>query len=494
MNEAYRKGVARVGCSICPFSSEWSEQVVGKVYPESINKFLDHLESKMSLLSITKPKDKEDYIKYGNWKKRAGGKTANVEGSGVNFISSNPDFKAEFVKPKEDLLKWLYPIGNLTLESTMNEDSRGALRYAGNLYPFEIIHSENGDGMTFTIHNVGSDIILVSLLKRACYKTTYCVHCEVCEVECSTGALSVVPLVKIDKNKCIHCHKCLTFKDRGCVMANSINISETKVKTKMATSGIDRYSTFGLRDKWISDFFENDIDFFKGGGQLGTKMIPACTNWFREAEILTEKDKQITEFGRQLKSVYSVNPVAAWEILWVNLSLNSQIVQFYTSNINFSQPYTKAEILELMISEFEGINSNTLKNPLGALCNMFGITEETIIGDQIKQGVITSKGKTVENVVRYAHNDLSLIAAAYSLYRYAERQNRYMLTVSEFYDENQKEGIYRQFGINRDSFERLLLSLQEESNHVLRAELNMGLDNIILREDLKSIDILKMML
>ena len=147
---------------------------------------------------------------------------------------------------KEDLLKWLYPIGNLTLESTTNEDSRGALRYAGNLYPFEIIHSENGDGMTFTIHNVGSDIILVSLLKRACYKTAYCVHCEVCEVECPTGALSVVPLVKIDKNKCIHCHKCLTFKDRGCVMANSINISETKVKTKMATSGIDRYSTFGL--------------------------------------------------------------------------------------------------------------------------------------------------------------------------------------------------------------------------------------------------------
>ncbi|MDD6540345.1 MAG: phosphoadenosine phosphosulfate reductase, partial [Firmicutes bacterium] len=122
------------------------------------------------------------------------------------------------------------------------------------------------------------------------------------------------------------------------------------------------------------------------------------------------------------------------------------------------------------------------------------ITEETIIGDQIKQGVITAKGKTVENIARYSQNDLSLIAATYSLFRYAERQNRHILTVSEFYDENQKEGIYRQFGINRDSFERLLLSLQEEGNHVLRAELNMGLDNIILREDLKSIDILKMML
>lgn len=69
-----------------------------------------------------------------------------------------------------------------------------------------------------------------------------------------------------------------------------------------------------------------------------------------------------------------------------------------------------------------------------------------------------------------------------------------MLTVSEFYDENQKEGIYRQFGISRETLEKILLSLQEESNHVLRAELNMGLDNIILREDLTSKDILKLML
>ena len=115
------------------------------------------------------------------------------------------------------------------------------------------------------------------------------------------------------------------------------------------------------------------------------------------------------------------------------------------------------------------------------------------MGSTIPVGVL-SKDKNKVLLTRHPHSDISLVAVAYSLFRYAERQNRHMLTVSEFYDENQKEGIYRQFGINRDTFERLLLSLQEESNHVLRAELNMGLDNIILREDLKSIDILKMML
>ena len=97
-------------------------------------------------------------------------------------------------------------------------------------------------------------------------------------------------------------------------------------------------------------------------------------------------------------------------------------------------------------------------------------------------------------LIRQPHDSISLVGLAYSLYRYAERKKRYSLNVSEFYDENQTEGIYRQFGISKETLESLLLSLQEESNHVLRVELNMGLDNIILREDLTSVDILKLML
>ena len=119
--------------------------------------------------------------------------------------------------------------------------------------------------------------------------------------------------------------------------------------------------------------------------------------------------------------------------------------------------------------------------------------KESPLGSSIPVGTLT-KEKNKLTVARIPYNDISLVAVAYSLYRYAERQKRHSLTVSEFYDDEQKEGIYRQFGINRKTFEKLLLSLQEESNHVLNVELNMGLDNIILREDLKPIDILKLML
>ena len=43
-------------------------------------------------------------------------------------------------------------------------------------------------------------------------------------------------------------------------------------------------------------------------------------------------------------------------------------------------------------------------------------------------------------------------------------------------------------------FERILRTLQEERNHVLNVQLNLGLDNINLREDISSADIIKMML
>lgn len=262
----------------------------------------------------------------------------------------------------------------------------------------------------------------------------------------------------------------------------------------MATSGIDRYSTFGLKDKWVSEFFGNHNLFFKGENQLGTKMVPACINWFRECEILDPKDKVITPFGDFLRINYLEDPKRIWEILWINLSDNSQAVNFYTSTIQFNRAYTKADILERMQIKFENIAKNTLSNPIGALCNMFGIGEKTIIGDELKQGVIVAKGRSVETVKREPYNEISSAAVAFSLYKYAEKQGRRSLTVSEFYNDSQPEGIYRQFGVDRVTLEKILRSLQEESHHVLTVELNMGLDNINLRDDLTSFDVLKVLL
>ena len=141
-------------------------------------------------------------------------------------------------------------------------------------------------------------------------------------------------------------------------------------------------------------------------------------------------------------------------------------------------------------NSYPDLKDRTLKNPLNSLLNTF---KESPLGNDVPVGVPTTISRK-PGIIRKAHNDLSLVATAYSLYRYAEKTGRYSLTVSEFYNPEQKEGIVRQFGIERDAFEQNLRSLEQDNNHVLRSELKMGLDNIILREDLKPEDILKLLL
>ena len=101
--------------------------------------------------------------------------------------------------------------------------------------------------------NVLSNVFFVSHLRRIINKTTYCVHCELCEVECPSGALNVVPIVKIDQHKCIRCRKCIDFKEDGCIVANSIKQAEgIKVASnKDKKTTINRYNNFGFREKWL---------------------------------------------------------------------------------------------------------------------------------------------------------------------------------------------------------------------------------------------------
>ncbi len=139
---------------------------------------------------------------------------------------------------------------------------------------------------------------------------------------------------------------------------------------------------------------------------------------------------------------------------------------------------------------FPDLKDRTLKNPLNSLLNTF---KESPLSTTVPVAVLTNVNRK-PGIIRKPHNELSLVATAYSLYRYAEKIGRRSLTVSEFYNPEQTDGIVRQFGIERESLEQTLRSLEQDVNHVLRAELKMGLDNIILREDLTSEDIIKLML
>lgn len=491
VNTAYRKGLGRVGCIICPFASDWNDYLCNHIFPTTAQPFLDkirHITRKKGV------KDIDSYIKAGNWKIRAGG-IGNETKSKATIISDlkSPDFKALLTLPKENIFEWIKVLGEATWNK-INNTYNGNIKYGNNIFETKLTFDDINQTVLIEAFDVANNPYFVNHLKRVVNKVTYCVHCELCEVECPTGALSVVPIVKIDNTKCIKCRRCLDFKDDGCISANSLKQSEG---IKMATqrnkkTTINRYNNFGFREKWLSFYMDHVETFFENdehGINKENQMNPFL-NWMRDSDIIASDSKNITEIGWLLQEKYNAIPMVVWEIIWINLTCNSEICNWFASHIAYNKKYPKTEIEMLMETTLDMYSNSVRKNALGSLQNAF---VSSSLGEKLTVGVIT-KENNKPIFSRLPHNDISLVAVAYSLYRYAERQNRRMLSVSEFYDENQKEGIYRQFGISRELFEKLLLSLQEEDNHVLRAELNMGLDNIILREDLTSKDILKLML
>jgi 3'-phosphoadenosine 5'-phosphosulfate sulfotransferase (PAPS reductase)/FAD synthetase/ferredoxin len=484
INPAYRSGVNRVGCVICPKASRRGDSLSKKLFSDTMKPFLDKVEDYVVKVG---EKNIEKYIKDGLWKLRAGGNNIETK-SYVNIIKNNSEFKAVIYCPQENLFTWLKVLGkiNYTRES---KNFSGEIKYKKQIFHFEGNENDD-DSIVFKINNVTDGILFISHLRKVLNKTANCVHCEVCEVECPTGALSVVPMVTVNEKKCIHCFKCLDFNETGCKVASSIKKTGDKKMVSQKTK-ISRYNIFGLRENWLSKYFDNPETFFENDnhGLNKEKQLPRLITWLRDAEILNNKDKQISVLGKLLQNKYAQSPNIVWEIIWTNLTINSDLCIWFASQIVFSKRFQKSELDVLMQDYFQGSAAVTLKVALTALLNTF---KESPLG---KKGICTlykESGKT--SISRQPYNDISPIAVAYSLYRYAENKKRYALTVSELYDTKQTEGVYRQFGVSREHFETILRTLKEDKNRVLNADLNMGLDNINLREDLSSMDILTMLM
>lgn len=69
-----------------------------------------------------------------------------------------------------------------------------------------------------------------------------------------------------------------------------------------------------------------------------------------------------------------------------------------------------------------------------------------------------------------------------------------MLRVSDFYKQDEQNGVYKEFCILKTELQKKLRYLSSDTNRVLVAELNMGLDHITLLNDMDSLSVLKRLL
>lgn len=475
INPAYREGMTRVGCLICPFGSEWNEMVVQKNYRDSLIPF----EKKLQDFSVNAGvKDIDNYIADGGWKRRGGGNYIKKE-SFVDIVSLSPNFVANIVNPKLPLTTFLPTIGSYSITQSGNQTS-GEININGNIYKFKI--DNKGKTILFEVDNI-LNAEIVSYLKRVLYKATFCIQCEVCEVECPTGALHILPTVEIDKTKCIRCKKCLDFHDKGCIVADSLTITSNMLKTGK-TANIDRYKNFGLREEWLDAYLIDLDEYWQSDNGLNKDyQVPALKCYLKDAGVIDDKSN-VTELGRLLSSIRLDLPEVVWSIIWTNLSYNSFIVNWYIDRVDVNKLFDSKLLEEMVVEEFPQYKSKTVHN---AIYQLLRTLKESPIGETLCQYFPESKttGRRKE------YSDIDSIAVAYSLYKCAREMKVTSLRVSDFYSDEMEHGPFREFGLSKSVFESALRSLNSSSNRVLVAELNMGLDHITLRDDLDEIAVVK---
>ena len=162
INIAYRRGITRVGCIICPFSSEWNDMVVNHTFHEELEAFLSRIEDNVKR---NKVQDFRNYIEDGNWKRRAGGRDIHSS-SAIDFLSSKPDLNVMLIKPQKHPLTWISAIAPFT-----GSEKQGELKYRNEVYSYNC--ENNGDVYSLSFKNTAKSLALQGLIKRALNKATF---------------------------------------------------------------------------------------------------------------------------------------------------------------------------------------------------------------------------------------------------------------------------------------------------------------------------------
>ena len=111
--------------------------------------------------------------------------------------------------------------------------------------------------------------------------------------------------------------------------------------------------------------------------------------------------------------------------------------------------------------------------------------------NSLKVGFLNKKGNVVKEVSKTGTSDISSIAVAYLLYKNAEENNMYELTVSDIYEKGCM-GVSNIFNMESETFLNALRGLT--NSEILSADLLGGLENIHLANEFSSMSVLKRMI
>lgn len=381
-NNAYRFGLFRVGCKVCPMSSAWWDGIVNSIYQSEITPLLKKIEE---YAAKTKPlREQKKFIEQGGWRARMGGRGLSNGGNRIIEVIDDDSINFSFSETKQD---WL-AVAPLLGPIVEKDDNTGVQLIDGQEFTFKV---DDNKGLTVSYAPYSRmDRFIISHFRGVANKVAYCVGCKACTVQCPFAAFIINDdgKIYIREDKCQHCCNCIVFTNgKGCLVAKSL--STTQGGNKMNLKGMNRYQHFGLRKPWLEHFFDHKIDCFTMN-QLGNRQYDALKVWLREAGLLStanrgEKAGKPTELFERIEPLGPHNPLT-WAIIWANLAYKSVIVKWYMLFVPAGETYDKKDLVSMLGDDY---SVSTRDNAVTAL---FETLRHSPIGSVLKQGIPIPSG------------------------------------------------------------------------------------------------------
>ena len=470
LNEAYRKGLPRVGCLMCPMSNDRQNDLIRMNYREAVMPFADAVRNTIDR-EFASEEDADAFVYEGGWYARKSGvslKQVIVE-PGVERIKDR--VICEFPSEAEpDLREWLKAIGKIeSAELSFREDGQRGL-------------------LQCVWINGKANRAVSKWLTYAVHKAIACIGCNTCEAECPTGALrlekktySSKVKIFIDDGTCIHCMRCYAADD-GCFRYYSKRYAGTKT---MNISGINKYMTFGLKPEWI-EVLANEGANFRQTTALGNRMVPAAVTWFREAGLIGDSTAINTTLLLEAGKKRGFSDLLFWQLLWFRLANTSPLVKWYVCNTDLETGYPLKRIDETLM---QSVGSASVRK--GALQSLCQLVKASPLSEGDRALIETEmKGRIVEKLTRRSRT-VDPLVVLYGLYVMAEKSGRDAFTVrqmmaAEF--DGEFVSPLAAFGIPPDEFKKQCMGLAAVHPDLIACSFTLGLDEVRVFPETKSRD------
>lgn len=477
MNETYKKGNRRAGCLICPKAAERNDFMNHHCYQKEAEPFVDIIRSEYKR-NFNSNEELEKFIRVGGWKARKNGRDLELKTSYTEKRLKDNSIEIHIENPKTNWKEWIKTIGVLG-----NDFSPYTIMFKDKILQFELNERDNKLQISIDGITTRENSEFVKLIKNVFRKTSNCVACRECQADCPYGCMDFVNGQVVISDTCYHCSQCHKV-EKGCLVYKSLEQPKGGIIMSGKNMSLNSYSHHAPKMEWFLQFFEYKNEFDEKHS-LGSQMHSFFKRFLRDAKLLDD-----TGFSRTAEIVdkLGLNSEQSWGIIYTNLCYAPQI-GWFVNRTNYYETLEKSYLVTLMIEGGAKENwTNDIFSSLSRICDL--PIGKLGLGETIKQ-----KNRVIA-LERQPWENADALVVLYALYKFAEACGEYyQFTLNTLFDNTiERDGVspIKIFGLSKEEMVRILNGLTINYSEFISASFTLDLDNITLRSDKSSTDVLEL--